>query len=164
MLQDRITNISEYFRSIQMEGDLFIIHVKYKNGWTAFNSSDDKIKVVKDQTEKNAWYYYANMSQVDIDWIFNLIDETIEFNENIIKKVTLLKQKVSELKEIFDKEPLSKLETLEFTFTEPKKRKKQKKNPQSVDSVINDKSNENMIESTTNDDKIIDTDKIIEEC
>ena len=128
MLQSRIANISEFFKGFRIEGGFYLINVVYKNGWSTFNSSDDKIKVTKSENNFNEWFYYANMSDVSLDSMFDLIEETIDFNETIRKKIELLKLKVEELKQIFDEEPLDKLETLEFVFNEPKKKKKCKQN------------------------------------
>lgn len=128
MLQDRISKISDYFKGIRVEGGLFIVNVEYRNGWKAFNSSDDSINVAQSDTNINEWFYYANMSEVTIDSIFDLIDETIIFNENIRRKIELLKVKVEELKVLFDEEPIEKLETLQFVFNTSKKKKKKNTN------------------------------------
>ena len=137
MLQDRIVKISDYFKGIRVDGGLYIVNVEYKNGWSAFGSSDGKIKIAQNENNLNEWFYYTKMSDSNIDEIFDLIDETIEFNENIRKKIELLKLKVEELKALFDAESLDRLETLEFVFNEPKKKKKNKKVELSIEQTEN---------------------------
>lgn len=143
MLQDRIVKISDYFKGIRVDGGLYIINVEYKNGWKAFGSSDGKIKAAQNENNLNEWFYYTKMSDSNIDEIFDLIDETIEFNENIRKKIELLKSKVEELKALFDTESLDRLETLEFVFNEPKKKKKNKKTELSIEQTENVKITDN---------------------
>lgn len=127
MLQKRIERIAEYFGGIEMSGGLFIVKVHFKNGWSAYGSQDgERIKVAKSEQEPNVWFYYGD-SSVDLNQIFDLIEETIEMNESVRKKIELLKVKVDELKTIFNEEPLSRLETLYFSFAEEKKTKKKNK-------------------------------------
>lgn len=132
MLQDRITKIAPYFKGIEMSGGLFIVKVQYKDKWAAYPTQDlETIKVAQSEEEANVWFYYAEADKVDMDMIFDLIEETIEMNESIRLKIELLKVKVEELKLIFDSEPLSKLETLQFTFApqeKPKTKSKRKYN------------------------------------
>lgn len=129
MLQERIKKIAQYFRGIEMQGGLYIVKVQYKDKWGAYPTADGTtIQVAKSEDELNVWYYYAKVDEVDMELIFDLIDETIEMNESVRIKIELLRQKVEELKTLFDKEPLSKLERLEFTFTpEPKTKKRTSK-------------------------------------
>jgi hypothetical protein len=117
MLQDRIKKIAQYFRGIEMTGGLFIVKVQYKEKWAAYPTQDmETIKVTRSDEEPNVWFYYAQADTVDMEMIFDLIEETIEMNESVRLKIELLKSKVEELKVLFDTEPLNKLERLEFTF------------------------------------------------
>lgn len=136
MLQDRIKQIAQYFRGIEMNGGLYIVKVQYKDKWMAYPSADKTtIQVAKSEDEVDVWYYYASVDEVDMELIFDLIDETINMNESVRLKIELLKTKVEELKILFDQEPLAKLERLEFTFKEePKtKRKTNRKKKEKVE-------------------------------
>lgn len=150
MLQERIKRIAQYFRGIEMTGGLFIVKVQYKDKWAAYPTQDkETIRVAKSDEEPNVWFYYAQADSIDMEMIFDLIDETIEMNESVRLKIELLKSKVEELKQLFDSEPLSKLERLEFTFAEEKKtkskrkyNKKAKETNEEIKSSINAKYNE----------------------
>lgn len=140
MLQDRIKRIAQYFRGIEMTGGLFIVKVQYRDKWTAYPTQDmETIKVTRSDEEPNVWFYYAQADTIDMDMIFDLIEETIEMNESVRLKIELLKQKVEELKVLFDTEPLNKLERLEFTFkpeiiekSKPKRKYNKKKKEEEV--------------------------------
>ena len=132
MLQDRINKIKEYFRGMEITNNTYIIKVAYKDKWGVFPSEDNNIKVCKSEDAINEFFYYANYTTVNIEDIFNLIEETIEMNISAEMKINLLTSKIDELKEIFTNEPLEKLQTLYFAFQETsnntKKKRKKKKN------------------------------------
>jgi hypothetical protein len=127
MLQDRIKKNEEYFRGMEMSNGIVIIKVQYGDRWGTFNGDDDKIKVVKSETNPNEWFYYADANEVDFEDIFDLIEKTIEMNLSVSAKIELLREKVDELKQIFSNESLAKLKTLKFVMNDvsdkPKKRK-----------------------------------------
>ena len=64
----------------------------------------------------------------DIEKIFDLIDETVSVNKEMEKKVSLYKEKVKELQELFLSDiPYEKLAYLKFVFEEQKKGNKKNK-------------------------------------
>lgn len=58
-----------------------------------------------------------------------MIEEAIQTNETVYKKIKLMKQKMEELKDLFQEESLERLETLQFKLSDIKrsKRKSNKK-------------------------------------
>ena len=153
MLQERIKKIAQYFRGIEMRGGLYIVKVQYKDKWGAYPTANGTtIKVAKSEDEVDVWYYYAQAEEVDMELIFDLIDETIEMNESVRLKIELLKRKVEELKTLFDNEPLAKLERLEFTFApEPKQKKKTNKKKQVKKDIVPIEENNEVAEVITNE-------------
>lgn len=129
MLQDRINKISEYFKSMEIANNILVIKVEYNNRWGVFPSEDGAIKVCKSEEVQNEYFYYADYLTVNIDSIFDLIEDTIEMNISAELKIQLLTDKIEELKVLFTNEPLEKLKNLYFDFKEiekPKKRKSKK--------------------------------------
>lgn len=136
MLQDRLNKIKDYFQSIEQFEGKWVICVKYKPKWGAYPSEGGKINAVPDENTPDVWWYYGKDNKVDIDSIFDLIDETIQTNLDAIRKVELFKLKAEELKRIFSDDSISfkKLQTLRFVFDEkiamndskPKKAKRSK--------------------------------------
>ena len=128
MLQENIKKIEEYFKSIEINEGVLIVRVNFKDKWGVYPSKDGKIKVVNSKNNKNEWMYYGQYSDVTIDEMFNLIDETIKMNVEAGLKIDLLSSKFDELKQLFSTESLDKLKTLTFVFNDsvdikPKKRK-----------------------------------------
>ena len=136
MLQDRLNKIKDYFQRIEQFDGKWVICVKYKPKWGAYPSEGGKINAVPDENIPDVWWYYGKDDKVDIDSIFDLIDETIQTNLDAIRKVELFKLKAEELKRIFSDDSISfkKLQTLRFVFDEkiamndskPKKGKRSK--------------------------------------
>ena len=74
--------------------------------------------------ERNGIHHYiALIDQINIDDIFKCIDETINYNKDLEKKLALFKEKTKELQEIFAREEYNKLTTIKFTFPPQKKSK-----------------------------------------
>lgn len=125
-LQDRIKAVQQYFRGLDIKETLFIVRIVYPSKWTAYNREDEVIKVAKAEGRNNEWYYYAETNEVDIEDIFDLIDDTIKTNEAVYQKIELMKVKMEELKDLFQSESLERLQTLEFVFNDSKRSKRKK--------------------------------------
>lgn len=140
-LQDRIKAIQPYFRGIEVKETLFILRIVYPNRWSAYNREDEIIKAAKsdDNLVENEWFYYADVNDVDLNEMFDLVEETVQTNEEMYQKIELMRVRMEELKELFQEESLEKLKTLQFTFGEtvkPKKRTTRKKNKKNTEEVI----------------------------
>lgn len=122
-LQNRIKNISEYFKGLDYVENLLIIKVQYKDRWSIFNSKDESIKVTPDDNVPNLFFYYGDNS-LDYNLFFELIEQTIKHNLERENKVLLLKSKIEELKNIFIDEDIETLSTLKFTFKKKRGAKK----------------------------------------
>ena len=125
-IQERIKNISNYFVGMEINSGFYLVKVKYGKKWGAYDRQDGLIKKAQSEEEADVWFYYADIEQVELDEVFDLIEETIQMNQSALAKVELLRAKIEELKTLFEENTLETLETLEFTFTEPKKKKARK--------------------------------------
>ena len=93
-LQDRMASMKPYFKGIEMYNEALIVKVVFPNNWKAYDSQDGKIKVTPSDTNPNESYYYASSEDTSYDDIFDLIEETIKANQDIILKLELLKKKI----------------------------------------------------------------------
>lgn len=154
MLQDRLNKIKDYFQSIEQFDGKWVICVKYKSKWGAYPSDNGRINAVPDETTPDVWWYYGKDANVDIDSIFDLIDETIQTNLDAVRKVELFKLKANELKQLFSDETISfkKLQTLKFVFDETvakeniKPKKNNRKKPMSKKDIL--KIDDSVVEET----------------
>ena len=130
-LQDEIISIQEYFRSVEYYGKGLIVKVSFPPRWSVYPSDDGRIKVVADNSEPNLYFYYVDLSQGTLEEVFSLIRETISMNIETVKKVSLMKEKFEELKELFASHSLNELSTLKFVCesdsTKPKRKYNKKK-------------------------------------
>ena len=126
-VEDYISKIGEYFEGIERYNDALIVRVKLPERWGTYPSSDERIKVAKSEEVPNEYYYYGSSNDVNLEDIFQLIIETIQMNKDVLLKIELLKEKVQELKELFDTKPLEELKTLKFVTEQPKKTKAKRK-------------------------------------
>ena len=126
-VEDYISKIGEYFEGIERYNDALIVRVKLPERWGTYPSSDERIKVAKSEEVPNEYYYYGSSNDVNLEDIFQLILETIQMNKDVLLKIELLKEKVQELKELFDTKPLDELKTLKFITEKPKKTKAKRK-------------------------------------
>ena len=169
-VEDYISKIGEYFEGIERYNDALIVRVKLPERWGTYPSSDERIKVAKSEEVPNEYYYYGSSNDVNLEDIFQLILETIQMNKDVLLKIELLKEKVQELKELFDTKPLDELKTLKFVTEKPKKAKTSRKyirkkkvveneEKQPTDESIEQTSNKNEITVEPQDETIVYTSK-----
>lgn len=126
-LQERMNDMKPYFRGIEMYNDALMVKVIYPDRWKAYPSADGRIKVTPSDTEANVTYYYADSKDTTYEDMFDLIEETIKANNDIILKLKLLKEKVEELKELFSQLTYEELQSLRFVTDKPKMEKPKRK-------------------------------------
>ena len=126
-LQDRMNDMKPYFRGIEMYNEALIVKVQFPQKWKAYNSSDDRIKATPSETVANEIFYYASSEDTTYDEIFDLIEETIKANQDIVLKIKLLREKVEELRELFSKLSYDELTSLRFVTDSVKTTKGRKK-------------------------------------
>ena len=108
---------------MEITNGTLIVKVLFENKWGTYPSQDERVKVAPSQEVPNEWFYYADYSVVPMEEVFDLIDETIEMNRSAAMKIELLSAKFEELKLLFSKEPLERLQTLTFTMKDVVKSK-----------------------------------------
>lgn len=127
MLQDEIKKLGDYFRGIEYFNDALIVKVNFPPRWQVYPSIDGSIKPAKSEKAIGEYFYYGDMNKVSLDDIFGLIEETIDANKDAELKIQFLNEKVSELKELFKREPYERLSRLKFVIEEDVKEEKPKR-------------------------------------
>ena len=122
-LQDRMNDMKPYFRGIEMYNEAIMVKVAYPNNWKAYPSNDGKINVTPSD-DGTITYYYADSNNTTYEEIFDIVEETIKTNQDIILKLKLLRDKVEELKELFSNTSYDDLLNLQFVIGKPKKEKR----------------------------------------
>ena len=127
-LQERMNDMKPYFRGIEMYNEAIMVKVAYPNKWKAYPSEDGRIKITPSDSDPNLTYYYADSKDTTYEEMFDLIEQTIKANQDIVLKLKLLRDKVEELKELFQNTPYDDLLNLQFVIGKKPKRKYVKKN------------------------------------
>jgi hypothetical protein len=153
-LQERINDMKPYFRGIEMYNEALMVKVVYPNNWKAYPNDDGRIKVTaSDDKSSNITYYYADSKDTTYEDMFDLVEQTIKTNQDIILKLKLLKDKVEELKELFQNTSYDDLLNLQFVIGKPTKPKRKyvKKKVKTEEETKVEENNE-VDESLKNDD------------
>ena len=127
-LQERMNDMKPYFRGIEMYNEAIMVKVAYPNKWKAYPSEDGRIKITPSDSDPNLTYYYADSKDTTYEEMFDLVEQTIKANQDIVLKLKLLRDKVEELKELFQNTPYDDLLNLQFVINKKPKRKYVKKN------------------------------------
>jgi len=113
--QEKLESFQPYLISIRYIEGVPVVDVIIKEGWTL--PEDSTIKKVKGTDETiNYYMLFSETPNVGLDEILAYLDRTIKLNIDKEKKHDLLRLKVNELKELFNKNNLTKLSRLKFTF------------------------------------------------
>ena len=115
-LQKTLESLQPYVIGIRYLKGIPLIDVVLTEGWTL--PEDSKITRAKGDEALNYHMIFSETPGIGLDELLAYVDKTIKVNLEREKKHELLKLKVNQLKELFKKTPLGKLEKLKFTFGE----------------------------------------------
>lgn len=153
-IQERINNLGDYFKGMQVSSENGIIYVtvQFHKGWACSEVTEHNfnVKAVQDETP-GLFYFFTDMG-VGFDKVFDAIEYNIRFNEEAQAKVNLLRNKIEELRSIFENEDIDTLKTLEFKYKKKtKKSGKTKKDETIDDNTITDDMTINQKEEIVNE-------------
>ena len=92
-LQDILMKLQAYHVGCRVEDGNFLITLIYDEGWKIIPPENNKIDFGQ---EKDITYYAAAINEVSFDEVFMSIKETIDYNIDLQRKVTLYKANVTE--------------------------------------------------------------------
>lgn len=121
-LQDKLIELSEYGVTFNVADGKFVVRVKYKKDWDVVTPENKSVSFFPDDADSTLFWYVAPVS-TDMEVLFEAIDETIRYNKELEEKTELFREEIMRLQEIFTKEPISVLRTLEYKFKKPKAKK-----------------------------------------
>lgn len=157
--QDRMLKYSKYgisIRTTEAEGkEYYLVGVTFKPTWKVVTpENSDKVYCVP-ATDGEGMFYYFGEVETGIGYIFDCIDETIHYNEDVEKKIVLLREKVRELQELFANETYETLSTLKFVTEQPETKKSKRGRPPKKQAEQNKtEEKETMIEETKEEEVV----------
>ena len=115
-IQKTLDSLQPYVISIRYLEGSPVVDVVFKEGWSVLDETN--IQKIKGDDSMNYYMLLSDDKHIGLDGLLGYVDKVIKYNQEREKKHDLLKVKVNELKEIFKKTPLKKLNTLKFRFAE----------------------------------------------
>lgn len=115
-LQKALDALQPYVIGIRYLDGTPVVDAVFKEDWTLPQSN--VINKVKGNDDVNYYMLFSESDGIGLDEILSYVDVTIKTNIEKEKKHELLKEKINELKEVFKKTSLLKLQTLKFIFAE----------------------------------------------
>lgn len=136
-LKERIERLGTYFHSMNVaaENNIIYVHVQFPKGWGCSELTEYNFNVTAVADEIPGYFYFFSNMEVGFDKIFDAIEFNIQFNEEAQAKVTLLREKIEELKMIFETEDIAVLKTLEFKYKKKKPRTVAQKKTSNKDTI-----------------------------
>ena len=149
--EEKLKELSSYDIAFEVKQGYYHFSLKYPNNWNIIVSENDNIYI---EQRNDVCHYIASTDNTTIDDIFNVINETIEYNTDLEKKLQLFKEKVAKLQELFSVETYQRLKTIEFVFPKQKKtvKKKTKQKEENVENTPILQTNEETTETTAIND------------
>ena len=158
-IKERIEKLGMYFHSMNVasENNIIYVCVQFPKGWgcSELTEYNYKVKAVDDEIP-GYFYFFADM-EIGFDKVFDAIEYNIQFNEEAQAKVSLLREKIEELKNIFEAEDINVLKTLEFKLK--KKIVKKNKNKE----VVREDTIKAIVEDTTEKQTVLSEHVLTEE-
>lgn len=114
---NELTEIFPYLISIRKLETYLTIDIEFPLSWKYPKKYIDEKMVVEHKSEKSNIRYFSfatSFSEDTLNVLFNNLKKIIIYNKEIEEKEKLFELKVSQLKEVFEKKPLTELIDLEF--------------------------------------------------
>lgn len=114
---NELNEIFPYLISIRKLETYLSIDIDFPLSWKYPKKYIDEKMVVEHKSEKSnvrSFSFATSFSEDTLDTLFNNLKKIILYNKEIEEKEKLFELKVSQLKEVFEKKPLTELVDLEF--------------------------------------------------
>lgn len=113
-IQKRIDALQPHVVGIRLANGFMVVDAVFNGGWKV--PSSDVIESVKSNEDERYYMFYSEKEGIEVDDILNFVGQVIDMNIEREKKYELLKVKTEELKDLFKKNSLSKLENMKFVL------------------------------------------------
>ena len=122
-MYNELKDIFEYLVSVRKLKNYLTVDIEFPNHWKIPKKYVQEDKIIENQKVNENKRFFSFVSEFNE----NVLNKTVEnikniiaYNKEIEMKESLLKQKIDELKKIFEKENLESLQLLKFDIFEEK--------------------------------------------
>ena len=120
-MYNEFKDIFNYLVSIRKLKTYLSIDIEFPITWKIPKRFVDEDKIMENQKvneDKRFFSFVSEFNQINLDKTVQIIKNIISYNKEIEMKERLLKQKIDELKKIFESKNLENLQTLKFELLE----------------------------------------------
>lgn len=115
-IQKKLDSLQPYVISIRYIQGINVVDAVFKQGWTVPKS--EYINIEKGDGDEEYYMFFSQKEGIGVDELLDYIEHVIKLNVERELKYELLKEKVKELKALFNKTSLEKLRTLKFKISD----------------------------------------------
>ena len=115
MIYEIIKSLRPYFHSLREIDDNLSLDMKFPTNWQ-YEYDDESIQVIsQDKNDKvNLVSFITPSTKEGYEAVISVVKGIIRYNMEQEEKAKLFQQKITELKELFIREPLDKLKEIKF--------------------------------------------------
>jgi len=122
-MYNELKDIFQYLVSVRKLKKYLSIDIEFPSNWKIPKKFVQEDKIVENEKVTDGTRFFSFVSEFDekiLNTTVNNIKNIIAYNKEIENKEKLLKQKIDELKKIFETENLENLQSLKFDILEEK--------------------------------------------
>jgi hypothetical protein len=136
-LFQEFSKLLPYLQSVRKLENYLSFDVQFPKSWKILKKYANEEKVIQLESKNSDDRFFSFVSEIsenDVNNIIESITKIISYNIELEEKEKLFESKVSELKQIFEKQTLNSLKTLEFQL--PNKKIKFNEDEESIKSKL----------------------------
>ena len=122
-MYNELKDIFEYLVSVRKLKNYLTVDIEFPNHWKIPKRFVQEDKIVENDKVNEGFRFFSFVSEFDEKQLNKTVDNIkniVAYNKEIELKEKLLKQKIDELKKIFESEKLDNLQSLKFDILEEK--------------------------------------------
>lgn len=122
-MYNELKDIFQYLISVRKLKQYLTIDIEFPEHWKIPKRFVQEDKIVENDRVNDSYRFFSFVSEFDEKQLNKTVDNIkniVAYNKEIEMKERLLKQKIDELKKVFESENLDKLQSLKFDILEEK--------------------------------------------
>ena len=123
-VKERVERIKDYFVTLSVSDGAVCVVTRFPDSWWLSDPQPLRDQFKCEMVTRDGCVFFMTELENGFDTVFDCVDYIVDTNNAILEKKALLEAKANELTELFVKEPLEKLKTLYFAFSEEEPGKK----------------------------------------
>jgi hypothetical protein len=122
-MYNELKDIFQFLVSVRKLKKYLTIDIEFPNQWKIPKRFAQEDKIVENEKITEGYRFFSFVSELDEEQLNSTISDIkniISYNKEIEMKERLLKQKIDELKKVFENENIDKLQLLKFDILDEK--------------------------------------------